>query len=255
MRLTCPNCSAQYEVDDQVIPRNGRDVQCSACAHTWYQYPMDVTLQMKAADLDDDEEDDDGDGRAPATDGRGPAAPRIDKTVLNVLREEAERELQERKRGREALETQGELGLATPKRSRAGGVRYFGEEREAPEPPPVTPDVDGEDGEEGRAVPSRRNQLPDIEELSSTLEPAGIEAQPILPRPTDSDDGDEPSAFRKGMTLVLLTGAGLVILYVLAPLLVANIPALDGPLRLYVGSVDQARALLADTLRGLLGGG
>lgn len=37
MRLNCPNCSAQYEVPDEVIPDEGRDVQCSSCGHTWYQ--------------------------------------------------------------------------------------------------------------------------------------------------------------------------------------------------------------------------
>ena len=37
MRLTCPNCEAQYEVPDDVIPSEGRDVQCSNCGDTWYQ--------------------------------------------------------------------------------------------------------------------------------------------------------------------------------------------------------------------------
>lgn len=37
MRLTCPNCDAQYEVSDSVIPLHGRDVQCSNCGQTWFQ--------------------------------------------------------------------------------------------------------------------------------------------------------------------------------------------------------------------------
>jgi predicted Zn finger-like uncharacterized protein len=37
MRLTCPNCGAQYEVPDDVIPEEGRDVQCSNCGDTWFQ--------------------------------------------------------------------------------------------------------------------------------------------------------------------------------------------------------------------------
>ncbi|MBT8154872.1 zinc-ribbon domain-containing protein [Epibacterium ulvae] len=37
MRLTCPNCGAQYEVPDDVIPDEGRDVQCSDCGTTWFQ--------------------------------------------------------------------------------------------------------------------------------------------------------------------------------------------------------------------------
>lgn len=39
MRLTCPNCAAQYEVDDRVIPETGRDVQCSNCGFAWFQAP------------------------------------------------------------------------------------------------------------------------------------------------------------------------------------------------------------------------
>ena len=37
MRLTCPNCGARYEVDDSMIPAEGRDVQCSNCTTTWFQ--------------------------------------------------------------------------------------------------------------------------------------------------------------------------------------------------------------------------
>jgi len=37
MRLTCPNCGARYEVDDALIPPEGRDVQCSDCFTTWFQ--------------------------------------------------------------------------------------------------------------------------------------------------------------------------------------------------------------------------
>lgn len=39
MRIRCPNCSAEYEVADDVIPAAGRDVQCSACGHTWLARP------------------------------------------------------------------------------------------------------------------------------------------------------------------------------------------------------------------------
>ncbi len=42
MRLTCPNCGAQYEVPDDVIPKEGRDVQCSNCGDTWYQPANDA---------------------------------------------------------------------------------------------------------------------------------------------------------------------------------------------------------------------
>ena len=37
MRITCPNCQAQYDIDPAMIPAEGRDVQCSSCAHTWLE--------------------------------------------------------------------------------------------------------------------------------------------------------------------------------------------------------------------------
>lgn len=80
MRLVCPNCSAQYEIDGSMIPEEGRDVQCSNCGHTWFELPAPSATPVAttafasepevedefdsppAYDLDDDrfeEEDDD----------------------------------------------------------------------------------------------------------------------------------------------------------------------------------------------------
>lgn len=50
MRLICPNCGAQYEVPDEVIPEAGRDVQCSSCGHTWFQAHPDFDRE-RAEDL------------------------------------------------------------------------------------------------------------------------------------------------------------------------------------------------------------
>lgn len=67
MRLICPNCGAQYEVPDDVIPAEGRDVQCSNCGDTWFQAHPDAAqpeeqtadpIQTTAdAPADDAEED------------------------------------------------------------------------------------------------------------------------------------------------------------------------------------------------------
>lgn len=49
MRLVCPNCGAQYEVDDRVMPEEGRDVQCSNCGHAWFfTPPKPSTAQAEA---------------------------------------------------------------------------------------------------------------------------------------------------------------------------------------------------------------
>ena len=36
MLIKCPNCDAQYEVPNDIIPAAGRDVQCSSCSKTWF---------------------------------------------------------------------------------------------------------------------------------------------------------------------------------------------------------------------------
>lgn len=248
MRLTCPNCNAQYEVDERVIPQNGRDVQCSACGHTWYQYPMEVALQMRAAEIDDDDEDDE-DLPPPPTDGTPrPSAPRIDKTVLDVLREEAQRELSERKRAQAGLETQEELGLVRrPTRSKAAPARFYGEaDPEAPPPPPEMID-DEQDTPEPPKTP-RRALLPDIEELTSTLEPGSQKA-----RNEDGTDETrtEQRGFRRGLSTVMLVALALVVVYLLAPLIASWVPAAEGALRGYVGLIDGLRASAAALMRTL----
>ncbi len=50
MRLTCPNCGAQYEVPDDIIPTGGRDVQCSNCGNTWFQVHADMQAEEPVED-------------------------------------------------------------------------------------------------------------------------------------------------------------------------------------------------------------
>ncbi len=93
MRLTCPNCGAQYEVDDDAIPESGRDVQCSNCGHVWYERPgaADDPAEMAEPDgwddadrdtatqaPDDDDVDAPGGEAAGDTDSDRVAAPRAE---------------------------------------------------------------------------------------------------------------------------------------------------------------------------------
>ncbi len=50
MRLACPNCAAQYEIDEELIPVAGRDVQCSNCSHTWWQMRDGAQVQAEPPD-------------------------------------------------------------------------------------------------------------------------------------------------------------------------------------------------------------
>ncbi|QPM90683.1 zinc-ribbon domain-containing protein [Pseudooceanicola algae] len=82
MRLTCPNCGAQYDVPGDAIPSAGRDVECSNCEEIWYQTgPGQATP-----------------GFAEAAAALAVPAPRreIDPAVRDVLMQEAAREAEAR---------------------------------------------------------------------------------------------------------------------------------------------------------------
>ena len=36
MIITCDNCQKKFEIDQDLIPENGRLLQCSACNHKWF---------------------------------------------------------------------------------------------------------------------------------------------------------------------------------------------------------------------------
>ena len=210
MRLICPNCGAQYEVPDDVIPESGRDVQCSNCGDTWFQHhpnhppteadaedeaetvvdepasppepeiedEPEVAAEAASEDVDESEDaaerDDQEQTDADEDEADEPAAipPRreLDPAIASILREEAQHEEKERAReSRGGIETQPDLGLnvAEPderaKQARERMARLRGESAdEAAQVETVgADDIDPD---------SRRNLLPDIEEISSSLD-------------------------------------------------------------------------------------
>ena len=36
MIITCPRCQKSFNIDDKLIPKEGRLVKCGACDHTWF---------------------------------------------------------------------------------------------------------------------------------------------------------------------------------------------------------------------------
>jgi predicted Zn finger-like uncharacterized protein len=44
MRLTCPNCGTEYEVPEDLIPEDGKHVQCTGCHTRWFVRGGDTTL-------------------------------------------------------------------------------------------------------------------------------------------------------------------------------------------------------------------
>ena len=266
MRIVCPNCGAQYEVPDDVIPADGRDVECSSCGTTWYQHTPDPAGRAAAladrrsgrpdpapkpgdrrrtgaraeADPEDapDPVDDTGDetdaGPAlPATADRPRATPReLDQSVASILREEAEFEARMRAGDDPGLESQGELGLDTapPVRARSSAQ----EARERMARLRGAADSDEEDAPDG-ALP-RGQQLPDVQQINQTLRPEADEP----PRP----EVQRRSGFRRGFALVVLVVALGVIAYVNAPAIAEAIPQARPVLNAYVDQVNLARIWL-----------
>ena len=36
MIISCENCARKFNVDDNLIPHDGRNLQCSSCGHKWF---------------------------------------------------------------------------------------------------------------------------------------------------------------------------------------------------------------------------
>lgn len=250
MRITCPSCLAQYEIDAELLAPDGRDVQCSACNTVWFQQaparkPTRNILPPEPDDFDPVPEPSQADPKsgtaALETDlpDEGPApAPAmarqksLDPAVTDILRDEARFESEARKRDAERVEVQPDLGLL-------GG---------APWPSQTNPDQKTPQSEGIDPPKSSLNQsaFPDIEDVSATLEP--------LDKRRDISGGgydlpqtaqERQRAFLRGFALPVAIGALLVGLYLAAPLLSQLVPAAAPVLDGFTGFVDTARASLA----------
>lgn len=49
MLITCPNCLSQFSITDDIIPPEGKNLQCSVCLHTWHQTKTSNHVSMPEA--------------------------------------------------------------------------------------------------------------------------------------------------------------------------------------------------------------
>lgn len=260
MRLTCPNCDAQYEVDEAVIPDEGRDVQCSSCGHTWFQLSAARLAEAKpteapAAVADDGFDDlpdlDDLPPAAamPAELSLAAAAPpevpaglkqrTLDDAVLNVLREEAERESSARQAEGSSIEAQSEFGL--------GDATPVAAPPPAAETTPIPPAAAAEpDPSGGHLVSrnSRRELLPDIEEINSTLRASSERSDDPAARDVPETLRQRRSGFRRGFLSALTVMILALLPYVLADSLATRVPALATAVTGYSHVIDSVRLWL-----------
>ncbi|WP_323786297.1 zinc-ribbon domain-containing protein [Thalassovita sp.] len=259
MRLTCPNCGAQYEVPDGVVPVAGRDVQCSNCGQTWFQHhPDDDAAHTGAQEMEDGILPDVGLTPDPAPEAGSPKRRQLDPSIAEVLKAEAEREARVREAERSVgLESQPELGLSDPEdettrrsrqaQARMARMRGTSEDRE------TETEALAED-----APSSRRDLLPDIDEINSSLRaasdrrPAVADDHAAPGTPTDVGTQPRRSGFRRGFMLAILVAAAFWLLYLYSGPIGTKVPALQPVLTAYVVAVDQARGVLDAQIQALL---
>lgn len=273
MRLICPNCDAQYEVPDDVMPPEGRDVQCSNCSQTWFQVHPDADQEFQdalAPPVSVDEHDsarpaktaeapaapepepDTDDMPEPETPGPSPKRKSLDPTVADVLREEAALEKQARQNETAgSVESQPELGLEEAEGSEDARKRAReSRERVTPaRPEPSAPPV----AEATIVSGSRRDLLPNIEEINSTLRSDSDRSPGEDAGQTAQIEGQEKRSFGRGFILVVVLAALLVLIYVFAPQLAEVLPQADPWLSAYVSLVDEWRMWLDARVEALLG--
>jgi len=223
MRLVCPSCDAEYEIARTAIPRSGREVECSNCGHGWFQAFTDLRIDEAALNAPDDLPE--------ATPPSDPPRP-MDDAVLDVLRQEAAREVQARlaEAGRAGLETQTEMPLAPA----GGGADHLQSLKAAAELPSAPPRP-------------RRDLLPAIDEVDAALNQSTAAQVPTTA--AEALPKIQPSRFVRGLLFVILIGAVALALYVFAPLIAQRVPSLAQTCADYVASVDRSLHWAQDNLR------
>lgn len=251
MRLTCPNCDAQYEVPDAAIPTEGREVQCSNCGNLWFHahpdHPrqdlpkepetveptvaitdvapshepvQDGDITQADADADEDALDDQ------ATEGDVlPPRREIDPVVIKILRAEAEREVKLR-----AAEKSGPRNTAA-----------------APDPAPGDEVADqSQDPVAKSPAKPGRDALPDLAAPDSS---PSDNSPPDAPaeQPATSRTGNA-GGFTRGFALVIIIASVFVVVYAWADRIAESVPQAAPVLDSYVANVNQMRVWLDSTL-------
>lgn len=266
MRLTCPNCSARYDVDEAMVPAGGRDVQCSNCSTTWFQpgpriaEPVAEPAPPVVEPVPEPRLSEvavEGPSGAPGEDVAArterPTRRQIDPDVADILREEAEREARLRQDAvaPEPEQSQEEMPLEqAPDDARARRIAELEGAQDAFETDEIAAAV------ATAAAASRREVFPDIEEINSTLRATGDRREEEA-NATDVDTVGSTdrrrSKVRLGFFTVLILAAIGVGVYAYAPQIAEAVPALAGPLDSYIDLANQGRFWLDDMARSLAG--
>jgi len=290
MRLICPNCGAQYEVADDVIPDAGRDVQCSNCGHTWFENkgaseaaemgtapeptpepqpepepevtpepePMpepepepEHTPEPEAESEPEAEAEPEPEPDVEDEADEAPAPRELDAGVADILREEAAFEQAARDADDNSIETQPDLDLSQDpepqdpeddRRSREARERLAKLRGEADVAAAV-----GATMAEDQDAP-RRELLPDIEEINSSLRPDENHSADMM----EDDLPQRRGGFRRGFMFMVLIALIALAAYIFAPQISAAVPQIEPALTSYAEWVDGLRIWVDQRVQGFI---
>ncbi len=286
MRIVCPNCNAQYEIDGSLLPAEGREVQCSACGTVWFQNapaPDAPTDASPAPAMAEPAAEAPVDDLAPATETpleelAEPDTPPADETTPTHAAPDPDPDDADEDDDAEPTEAPPLNGAPKPVDDKVLGIlreeAEFEQQQRArdkggletqPElglmgaaPWPSNAAQTRKAAPEAQPAPAptseRSPAFPDIEDISASLEPKGQgrnytrSARDSAPAATAPAEATG-GGFMRGLIWPIAIALVLVALYLAAPALSGMMPPLAPVLAGYVMAVDGLR----DAVAGLFG--
>ncbi len=229
MRLICPNCDAQYDIADDVIPDGGRDVQCSSCAHTWFQ-----TDKPRVAGRSPDQTKPSGAPSQPEAPKRQP----LQSSIADILREEAGREHDVPAPTADAKAPPAkDEGGADPDETRKRIAQMT--EANSGSPAAIAAAATG-----AVATGANLRTVPGIDEINASLRARAEASDTSGLTEDEKHEVVKRRGFRRGFFFVLLILAILIGPYFFVDEIVSYLPQLEGAMTSYVEVVNQIRVWL-----------
>lgn len=266
MRLICPNCDAQYDISDDAIPHGGRDVQCSSCAHTWFQTEKPVMAGRSSANLVASAiASARQDPRPEAADT--PKHKPLDHSIGAILREELAHEKKARattappttqaeappatvdpeetlRRISRLTKIEGGFPTAAPAPAPSNGAdAAVASASEADAAAASGADAAAKNGAVAAADPNIR-AVPSIDEINASLRARAEASDSSGLTEAEQQDVSNRRGFRRGFFFVLILLAILILPYIFQAQINDNLPQLQPYMASYVETVDQLRLIL-----------
>jgi predicted Zn finger-like uncharacterized protein len=213
VRLLCPKCDAEYEIPNDVIPAEGRNVQCSGCQETWF-VPANTPPRARTT---------------------------IDPKVSSILQQEVQREMAARK-----AETRGAHETAPGQASTTNGLPP-----DVP-PPTAAPSIPRPQTKAATASESLPPiDTVEISSLVSPTDHAPALTKPVLPSKAPDDVAPLDNR-QRGKVAAFLILSVLTVIYISAPQITENFPSQTDRINAYVFWVDDLRQWLQHGLQAIL---